>query len=114
MGKGFDTFMENPYWKGVYENAPSDELREYYRIMFDASPFIGENGDAGSVDMARLDDILIDERGIEYLLGHAGSPQAKMFYQKCLDAIAGEGEGTCIVASSLKGELRNPFYTPKG
>ena len=40
MGKGFDTFMENPYWKKVYEGAPSKELKEYYRIRFDTSPFV--------------------------------------------------------------------------
>ena len=40
MGKGFDTFMENPYWRKVYEDAPGEKLREYYKIRFDASGFV--------------------------------------------------------------------------
>ena len=32
MGKGFETFMENPYWRGVYESAPTEELKEYELI----------------------------------------------------------------------------------
>lgn len=43
MGKGFDTFMENEYWKGVYDSSPSEDLKEYYRIMFDESPFLKES-----------------------------------------------------------------------
>ena len=35
MGVGFDTCMKNSFWKGIYDNAPSDEVKEYYRIMFD-------------------------------------------------------------------------------
>ena len=40
MGKGFDTFMENPYWRKIYDEAPSEYLKEYYRIMFDTSPIV--------------------------------------------------------------------------
>ena len=40
MGKGFDTFMENPYWRKVYEEAPSEELKEYYRLRYDLSTFV--------------------------------------------------------------------------
>ena len=37
---GFDAFMDNPYWKRIYEEAPSDELRAYYKIMFNTSTFL--------------------------------------------------------------------------
>ncbi len=33
----FDLFMNNPYWRGVYEDAPSDTLKEYYRRSFEES-----------------------------------------------------------------------------
>ena len=29
--------MKNPYWKGIYENAPSEDLKQYFRIRFDHS-----------------------------------------------------------------------------
>ena len=40
MGKGFDTFMENPYYRELYENAPSQELKRYYELTWDRSPFV--------------------------------------------------------------------------
>ena len=113
MGKGFDTFMENPYWRGIFDNAPSQGLRDYYRIMFDASPFV-EHDDADAVDTSTLEDIMLDRRDVEYLMEHAGMPQARGFYARCIRAIDEGGEGTCVFASSCRGEVRNPWYTPEG
>ena len=46
----FDCFMENPYWKSVYENAPSNECREYYRIMFEYFSFETDEEDEEGED----------------------------------------------------------------
>ena len=35
MGRGFQKFMANPYWRKLYEEAPSDELREHLRRTFE-------------------------------------------------------------------------------
>ena len=32
MGKGFDTFIENPYWRKIYEEAPGEYLKEHAGI----------------------------------------------------------------------------------
>ena len=37
MGKRFDLFMKNPWWKKLYDEAPSDECREYLRRSFESS-----------------------------------------------------------------------------
>ena len=112
MGKGFDTFMENPYWKGIYENAPSTYLQEYYRIMFDTSPFVTGEKDMDEASANRLRDIMLDKADIEYLLENAGIVQAKMHYAKCLDVLREHGDCDYIAASSFRADLRNPWYAP--
>ena len=37
MVAGFDLFMHNPWWRKLYEEAPSDELREHLRRSFEYS-----------------------------------------------------------------------------
>ena len=112
MGKGFDAFMANPYWRGIYENAPSDYVREYYQIMFDTSSFVlGSEGTDGK-GVERMQELLLDQADIQYLLEHTSMAQAKMHYQKCLDVLAKSEKGTCIYAYVLTGEIRNPWYTP--
>ena len=32
MKATMDVYMRNEYWKEVYENAPSDQCREYFRL----------------------------------------------------------------------------------
>ena len=82
MGKGFDTFMANPYWRRVYEEAPSEELKEYYRLRFDISRFVmGEDHrDAEAED--RLEKLPLAKSDIEYIQKHAGSGMAKSYYEK--------------------------------
>lgn len=111
MGKGFDTFMANPYWRKIYEQAPGEHLKEYYRIMFDTSPFVTGDGDPDEAAGARLKELWINAEELAYLRDHAGMPQAKAFYQRCIDTLAAaEEEGLCVAASCLKGEIRNPWY----
>lgn len=37
MEAAIETFMENVFWREVYENAPSDNCREYFRQGFYSS-----------------------------------------------------------------------------
>ena len=117
MGKGFDTFMSNPYWRKTYEEAPSDYLRDYFRVMFDISPFVDDPDQPDTTAEAEtaeseLADIWLSEEELEYLKMNAGSPQAKAFYQKCIDLVAnGDEDHKYVCASCLKGEVRNPWFT---
>ena len=65
MGKGFDTFMENPYWRKIYEDAPSEKLREYYKIRYDSSGFV--EGKPIDVD-EQLERILLSKEEIQKLI----------------------------------------------
>ena len=111
MGKGFDTFMANPYWRRIYEEAPGEYLKEYYRIMFDSSPYVMGDDYQDEAAEARLKELWINAEELAYLRDHAGMNQAKAFYQRCIITLAeAEEEGLCVAASSLKGEIRNPWY----
>ena len=113
MGKGFETFMENPYWSKIYEEAPGENLREYYRIMFDISPFVMGSNHRDEKAEARLGELWISVDELEYLHKHAGTGPAKIFYKKCIDTLkASDEEGLCVSAACLRGEIRNPWYVP--
>ena len=114
MGKGFDTFMENPYWRRIYEEAPGKNLKEYYRIMFDISPFIMGSNYKDEETEAKLDGLWISQDELDYLLQHASMAQAKIFYRKCISTLKEAGEeGLCVSARCLRGEIRNPWYIPQ-
>ena len=110
MGKGFDTFMANPYWRRVYEEAPSEELKEYYRLRFDISRFVmGEDHrDAEAED--RLEKLPLAKSDIEYIQKHAGSGMAKSYYEKFIRKLTGEYEGWCFPAAAFQVEDWNPWY----
>ncbi len=113
MGKGFDTFMGNPYWRRIYEEAPGENLKEYYRIMFDISPFVMGSSYRGEKAEICLDELWISQEELEYLLKHATLAQAKAFYRKCINTLKEAGEeGLCVSARCLMGEIRNPWYIP--
>ena len=63
MGKGFDTFMANPYWKRIYEEAPSEALKEYLRQSFEYSATCKEDSDAVPLKLTKQD--------YQYLYDHA-------------------------------------------
>ena len=111
MGKGFDTFMENPYWRKIYDEAPSEYLKEYYRIMFDTSPFVMGDDYIDEEAEAKLEDLWISKEELEYLKEHAGIAQAKIYYQKCIDKLnEADEEDLYILATCLKCEIRNPWH----
>ena len=112
MGRNFDHFMENDYWKSIYDNAPSEELREYYRIMFECYSFDTDENDIDGKEAAdeRLMEIILTRQDAEYILAHAGSPMAKRQYSKIITWLFDEEESDAVSASMFKGEIRNPEY----
>ena len=103
--------MENPYWKRIYDEAPSDELKEYYRIMFDYYSMASARKPTKTIE-EKLQELLLFKHDIEYLKQHTEMPQAKGLYQRALDKLAGEEE-VGVYASCFRAEIRNPWYKPE-
>ena len=110
MGKGFDTFMENPYWRKVYEEAPGEALKEYYRIRFDMSGFVMGEQYRDEDGERSLEELPLSKRDIEYLREHAGSGMARAYYQKYIERLSGEYEGRRFPAAAFQAEEWNPWY----
>lgn len=76
--EAFQYFIENPYWKETYENAP-ELAKEYYRTTFAISvPAIG-NGGMSNVPYeltTELDTIYdrLDKDAWKYILNHTSGP----------------------------------------
>ena len=84
MGKGFDAFMKNPYWRNQYERAPSERLKRYYELVFDSSPFVmGANYKSEKVD-AELRKLRLEKSDVEYLASFAVGGAEKAAYKKWL------------------------------
>ena len=112
MGKGFDTFMENTYWRTIYEEAPTERLKEYYRLRFDISPFVmGEYYRDGKTEK-RLKELSLSRDEIAYIQKFAGSGQAGYYYQHFIDRLSGEYEGYGFPAAAFQVEEWNPWYRP--
>lgn len=109
---GFDLFMENPYWKSIYNNAPSEELKEYYQLMFEYKSFDSKDPLPPEVE-ERLKELWLTKEDLNYLIEKAGMPQAKIHYARCIQAIDNSPEDCCVAAISCTGEIRNPWYSPK-
>lgn len=114
--KIFDYFMENPYWKSVYENAPSDECREYYKIMFEYFSFETDEEDEAGIKDAdeRLMELMLTREDAEYIEDHAGGSIARHQYGITIRWLFDDEKADTASASMFKGEIRNPDYTPAG
>ena len=86
MGKGFDTFMENPYYRELYENAPSQELKRYYELTWDRSPFVMGADYEGKKEAEELKKLRLSKKDVEYLAKYAVGGAQKAVYKKWLAA----------------------------
>ena len=114
--KIFDYFMEKPYWKSLYENAPSKECREYYRIMFESFSFNTDEKDEEGIKGAdeRLKELMLTREDAEYIMDHAGGSIARHQYGITIRWLFDDEKADTVSASMFKGEIRNPDYTPAG
>ena len=113
MGKGFDTFMENPFWREIYESAPSEELKEYYILRFDLSPFVMGEKYRNSAISKKLKELLLSKEDIQYIQKYSGNGMAKAYYKQYIEKLSGEYEGCRISAAALQAEIWNPWYNPQ-
>ena len=112
----FDFFMENPYWKSIYENAPSYECREYYRLMFEYFSFYKDEEDKEGIRGAdeRLKELMLTREDAEYIKDHAGGNIAWHQYGITIRWLFDDEKADTASASMFKGEIRNPDFTPAG
>ena len=110
MGKGFDTFMANPYWRRIYAEAPSERLKEYYRLRYEISPFVMGEDYRDETAEQRLQELLLTKSDIEYIRQFAGSGIAKHYYEKFIQKLTGEHEGRSFPAVAFQVEIWNPWY----
>ena len=113
MGKGFDTFMENPFWRCIYEKAPSDECREYYRLMFEYFSYETDEDDKEGIRRAneRLMELMLTREDAEYIKERAGNPLARHHYREVISWLFDGEKADTVSASMFKGEIRNAGYT---
>ena len=110
MGKGFDTFMENPYWRQIYEEAPSERLKEYYRLRYDLSRFV--NGDEYRNEEAEeaLKELILYKNDIQYIQRFSGSGMARHYCEGAIQKLSGEFECYGFPAAAFRVEEWNPWY----
>lgn len=87
MGKGFDEFMKNPYWKGFYENAPTDLLKSYLRLKFDNNYFVVDIDSYKKEEyLKQLNELEAKFSNVEwqYLYDNAEGGMEKSYYNKHL------------------------------
>lgn len=108
--KGFSEFMKNPYWKRMYENAPSEELKEFYRIQFETSPFVMGDDYHDAEAEKKMKSLLLSKEDIQYMQKYAGSGQARAYYGAAIKALSGEYEGYKLPAEKFEVEIWNPWY----
>ena len=114
MGKGFDTFMENSYWKEIYENAPSENLKEYFRIRFDHSGFVKGAKRNQKAEEEELREIPLTKNDIQYIQSITRNGMARQYYRVFLEKLTGDYEGYSLRASLFLFEDWNPWYRPEG
>lgn len=83
MGKGFDLFMRNPYYRQMYENAPTERLKQCLKREWDESPFV--TGDVSALEAVEpTTSTKLDKNEVEYLAKFAVGGAEKAFYKKWL------------------------------
>ena len=86
MGKGFDTFMQNPYYREMYENAPTDYLRAVFKHSWDNSPFV-TGGDPNKIPPMKGTRPYTREE-LEYRMKYATQGRERAYYAKKLAELA--------------------------
>lgn len=86
--RGFDAFMENSSWKEIYDNAPTDLLKEYFRLKFATHPECFDELDDDSD--TKLQDLKRQFTSVEwqYLLDTTDNIVAKIYYKRMMQSNA--------------------------
>ena len=98
MKAAMELFMKNDFWREVYENAPSENCREYFRQSFYSSVYPGPD-DAGELRAVLFDRFEIADW--QYLKRiHTGTPFVKTCHDRIQALLAKERESSKQTAES--------------
>lgn len=73
-----DGFLKNPYWKRYYDNAPTDECREYIACTFSFS----KHGDPDDLSRKKSIEPKLKASDWRYLYENEGNPQMKSILEE--------------------------------
>ena len=75
MEKALQAFMKNPAYKKIYDDAPSEECKKYYRYEFYYSKYFDPNADDVDefIEMIKEPEKDLAVKDWEYLKDHAGT-----------------------------------------
>ncbi len=80
MGRGFITFMKNPYYREQYENAPSRRVKQYLELEWDSNPFVAGIRYDDSRQCERIRKLKLKKSDVMYLAQYAvGGPEKAAF-----------------------------------
>lgn len=86
MEKAFEAFMKNPSHKSIYENAPSEECKRFYKSEYYFSKYYDPDSDdvEDFMKMVKEPEKDLSVEDWEYIRDHAGSGP---FKKVCSDKI---------------------------
>lgn len=84
MGNGFDEFMKNPYYKGMYENAPTEKLKRYFELSWDTSSAVIDDDHDTRKEDEEIRSLHLSREEVEYLASFAVGGAEKAAYRKWL------------------------------
>ncbi|MCR4578278.1 MAG: hypothetical protein K5784_10280 [Clostridiales bacterium] len=74
MSGQFDLFMRNPYYREMYENAPTEKLKRHFRRAWGDPTYVAEENE----------DTHLSKPEVEYLAEYAVGGMEKAFFRKWL------------------------------
>ena len=80
MGKGFDEFMKNPYYREQYENAPTERLKRSFELSWDRDYLTRE-------EREEYRNLRLSREEVEYLAQFAVGGYKKWFFKKWLSQL---------------------------
>jgi len=84
----FKSFTENPGWAAYYNNAPSDECKDYIKFTFYSSEY---NEPKDRDERKQLRDFFYSKLGVKdwkYIMDHAGNSPLRAVCQAYIDKLS--------------------------
>lgn len=81
---GFDAFLNNPSWKEIYDNAPTELLKEYFRFKFDTHLDYWNELDDGTDTKLNEFKSKFTNAEWQYLLDTTDNIVAKIYYKRMM------------------------------
>ena len=86
---GFEAFMKNPSWKEIYDNAPTEFLKEYYKFEFNTDPEYYKGSEEEYLKKLREFREKFTKEEWQYLIDTTENIIAKIEYSKIMKKALG-------------------------